>query len=386
MKKLYFLLILFACLLSGHMRAQDANFSQFFFKEAYYNPAFTGINPGLRGVLTNRQFWTSVPGTHSSTHAMVEYYDKKFFSGAFGLNLLSTTKGNFLNSNQIGLQYAKRLTLASNFVIQAGFQGAFVHKTLNFDELKFPDQFDPRLGEIYQSEFVSPGDEPVMYFDYSAGVVARFNIMQTSTKVLASNNIGIAAHHLSQPDEGFYKTNKARLPLKVNIHWYSIIKVNRNAFYNSHFLLAPGIMYETQKLGSSFFKRGVASSNTLSFGVNGIIPSRLSFMSQLYTGVWLRKQFAKTVTMTDVKKMKGNEFDAVVLMLGFIKYTRDGKRNIRFAYSYDLTVSNAGVRTGGSHEVTIAFEIHNLALPGRGRSWDFVKNPNDRFYNFSTGR
>jgi hypothetical protein len=51
-----------------------------------------------------------------------------------------------------------------------------------------------------------------------------------------------------------------------------------------------------------------------------------------------------------------------------------------------MTVSNASLATGGTHEITLAVEIHNLALPKGGRNWGYVHNPADRFFNLGTGR
>jgi len=387
MKKFYLLFFLFTGLIF-QAEAQDPNFSQFFFKEAYYNPAFTGINPGLRAVLTNRQFWTTVPGNYMSTHLMVEFYDVKFLNGAFGLNVLSATKGeSFLVSNQVGLQYAKRIGISRDVILQLGLAGAYGTQNVQYQNLKFPDQFDPRLGNIYQTEFVAPVGKNKPFFDFSAGAVCRFNIMQTSTKPIATNNVGISFFHINEPDNGYLPNSQAKLPLKVNAQWYSVIRVNRNSFYNSYFLLAPGVLYENQKLSKNLFSSDESGFKTISFGLNGVIPARLSFMSQLYTGVWMRKQFAKRVDIGKAYSTITNKnFDAVIFMLGIIKYSRDGKQNWRVCYSYDMTVSNATMATGGTHEITLAIEIHDLALPKGGRNWGYVHHPADRFFNIGTGR
>lgn len=105
-------------------------------------------------------------------------------------------------------------------------------------------------------------------------------------------------------------------------------------------------------------------------------------MSSLYTGAWMRKQYWKKESLSEVKSsLKNKTFDSFIVMLGFIKYNKSGNRLYRVAYSYDLTVSNASYRTGGSHEITLAIELHDLALPGRSKNWGYVKNPGDRFYH-----
>ena len=56
MRKIYISIIaLISSLLFANMlQAQDPNFSQYYLKETYYNPAMTGINPGLRGTVSDR--------------------------------------------------------------------------------------------------------------------------------------------------------------------------------------------------------------------------------------------------------------------------------------------------------------------------------------------
>jgi len=388
MKKLYvFFTLLIVSLFVKMADAQDANFSQFYYHEAYYNPAMSGMNNGLRAVLTDRQFWTAVPGTYRSSYLNVEYYDNFFKQSAVGLNILNTAKGeSFLKSTRISACYSKRFYFGP-VQFQFGWAPAYVLNRIDYSNLVFPDELDPRLGRIYETEFV-PGETKKNYLDlWNVGMVGRFNIMQNSTKALATNTFGFSIHHFSQPDEGFMANSDDKLPFKLDIHWYSFFKISRNGFYNSHFYVAPGVLYENQKLRENFFKSDQSGFKTMSFGANAIIPSRLSFMSQLYTGLWVRKQFYKSVTLSDVSSsIKNKQFDALILTLGVIKYSRDGKQNFRLMYSYDMTISNATLRTGGTHEVILAIEISDLALPGGKRSWGYVKNPADRFFHMGTGR
>jgi len=370
-----------------NMYSQDPNFSQFYFKESYYNPAFTGINPGFRGTVTQRQFWTNTPGNNATTHLEIDFYDVQFLNGGLGLVATSYAKGEgYLRNDIVGLQYAKRIGISHNLVFQVGAKAAYVMRKADYSKLIFSDELDPRFGRVYQTEFVAPPDDHKHYFDYSAGAVARFNILKGPNKVIMTNNLGIAFHHLTQPNEAWYANRIAQLPMKVNIHGYSVIKVSRNNFYNSYFLLAPGAIFEKQTLAKNYFAHDESGMKTLAGGVNAIIPAKLSFISQLYTGVWVRKQYYKKLALEDVAAtLKSKQFDAVIFMLGYIKYDRRGKQLYRFAYSYDLTISSAAITTGGTHEVTLAFEIHNLALPRKGRNWGYVHNPADRFFHLNQG-
>ena len=388
MKKIYLLLSLLVALsaIGTRLAAQDPNFSQFYFKESYYNPAFIGINPGLRGVLTNRQFWTGVSGNNSTTHIAVDYYDVKLLNGGVSIFGSSYTKGlDYIQTNIGGLGYAKRIGISNDFIMQIGGSAQYVMNKYDFTALQFSDQFDPVHGPIYQSEFSKDLLENERnYFDYSAGIVARFNIKTGPNKILATNNIGAAIHHITEPEMTlFADSSGTKLPAKVNLNAYSVIKVNRSSFYNAYVLVAPGVMYENQALRETWFdSKYETSAKTLSFGFNAIIPSRMPFMSSLYTGAWMRKQYWKKESLSAAKSsIKNKTFDSFIMMLGYIKYSKDGKRLYRVAYSYDLTVSNASYKTGGSHEITLAIELHDLALPGRAKNWGYVKNPGDMFYH-----
>lgn len=388
MKKIYLLLSLLVALsaIGTRLAAQDPNFSQFYFKESYYNPAFIGINPGLRGVLTNRQFWSNVPGDHSTTHLAIDYYDVKLLNGGVSVFGTTYTKGEgWIRTSSAGLGYAKRIGITDDFIMQVGGSAQYTMNKYDFDALTFSDQFDPVHGPIYQSEFSKDLlSSSRNYFDYSAGIVARFNIKTGPNKILATNNIGASIHHITEPEMTlFVDSTGTKLPAKFNLHAYSVIKVNRSSFYNAYFLVAPGIIYENQALKETWFdSKYETSAKTLSFGFNAIIPSRMPFMSSLYTGAWMRKQYWKKESLSEVKSsLKNKTFDSFIVMLGFIKYNKSGNRLYRVAYSYDLTVSNASYRTGGSHEITLAIELHDLALPGRSKNWGYVKNPGDRFYH-----
>lgn len=390
MKKRYSILFaIISCIFASTLSAQDPNFSQFYYKETYYNPAFAGINPGFRGVLTNRQLWTNVPGNWGTYNFSADYYDIKFLNGGFGLNMVSYFRGEgYSRADQIALQYGKRLPINQDFIFQLGIQAQYIMNYIDYSYLTFSDQLDARFGAIYETEFVLEDIDPRNYFDFSAGFLTRFNIKQTPVKQIMTTTAGLAFHHLTEPNMSVIGGD-ARLPMKINAHLYSVIRVNRGGFYNSYFLVAPGILYESQKLSENWFNDDESGAKTLSFGLNAIIPSKMSFLTSFYAGVWARKQFWKEQTILNSfgdnskeTEIRNKEFDALVFTLGYIDYfDRRKQRSYRLMYSYDLTVSNAGVQTGGSHEVTLVLEIRDLALPGKPRIWKYVKHPADRFFH-----
>ncbi|MFO7868347.1 MAG: PorP/SprF family type IX secretion system membrane protein [Bacteroidales bacterium] len=388
MKKIYLFVIAFFPLLISVsvLRAQDPNFSQFYFKEVYYNPAFTGINPGLRGTVTDRHLWVNVPGEFGTQSIAVDYYDNLFAQGGFGLQLTRNTQGeSFLNTYNTAISYAKQIRVLPDLMFQIGANAQYIYKTIDYSGLTFSDQYDPRFGAIYETEFRPPDDKNFYEkgaFDYSAGLVMRFNIRQTPVKYLAANTFGIAFHHLTEPDFSWLDDgNEANLPMKMVIHGVSKIRISRSGFHNRFFLLTPGFIYENQAPSEFIFDDEEAGAKTLSFGLNAVIPSNISFMSSLYVGLWSRKQYWKQNMLEDLADdIQKKAFDSMIFTVGYIKYSRNNKRLYRFLYNYDMTVSAAGFATGGTHEVTLSFEIHDIAIPGRGVRKSAVPHPNDKFF------
>ncbi|MDR0940943.1 MAG: PorP/SprF family type IX secretion system membrane protein [Bacteroidales bacterium] len=388
MKKIYkFTPLIISLFFFVNAFAQDPNFSQFYLKEMYYNPAFIGINPGLRGTVTDRHLWTNVPGEWGTQSIAVDFYDQKFAEGGLGLIVTRNSQGeNFINTFTGGVGYAKQIRFTPDFLMQIGGQVTYIQKSLDYTALTFVDEFDPRFGRIYETEFLPPVDGKfnVGKFDFSAGLVGRFNIRKNPVRYIASNTIGVAFHHLSQPDMSWLGNNEdSRLPMKVDIHATSSIRIDRKGYYNKFFLLTPGFLYENQTPTSVWFDNTDAGFQTISFGLNSVIPTKLSFMSSLQAGLWVRKMYTKRESIGDVySSLKNKTFDSMIFTLGYTKYSRDNKRSYQLVYSYDMTISQAGLGTGGTHEITLSFEIHDLALPSSKRRPAAIPHPNDRFSRY----
>ncbi|MCL2327394.1 MAG: PorP/SprF family type IX secretion system membrane protein, partial [Bacteroidetes bacterium] len=223
MKKIYkFTPLIISLFFFVNAFAQDPNFSQFYLKEMYYNPAFIGINPGLRGTVTDRHLWTNVPGEWGTQSIAVDFFDQKFAQGGLGAIITRNSQGeNFINTFTGGIGYAKQLRFTPDFLMQIGALAGYIQKSLDYSSLTFVDEYDPRFGRIYETEFVPPidGKYNVGVFDFSAGLVARFNIRKSPIRYIAANTVGIAFHHLSQPDVSWLGNDEAaRLPMKVNVH------------------------------------------------------------------------------------------------------------------------------------------------------------------------
>ena len=153
------------------------------------------------------------------------------------------------------------------------------------------------------------------YPDFSAGLLGY------------SENFffGFAAHHLTQPEQGFI--SYSQLPRKYTAHIGGNFAVNR--YRNSTTTVSPNFLYQRQQ-------------NFQQFNY-GVYVNR----GPIVGGLWARQSV--------------KNFDSFILMLGLIQET------FKFGYSYDITVSNLkNSNTLGAHELSFTY-----FMPCRSRSKSF---------------
>jgi type IX secretion system PorP/SprF family membrane protein len=288
--KLYFLLftiffIGFICI-PEILTAQDLHFSQYYNSPLSLNPSLTGAFKGNVRLITNyRSQWGSI-SVPSKTYA---------FSSEFGLLNNSHKKGHLglgmsfyndqagvsqLDLTQMNLSVAFHEQLNTNNVISAGIQAGIAQRSINFDKLKWDNQYngssyDPSL-PTYETNY----NNNLTYTDFAGGIQWAYN----SGEIFSSKieklliNAGAAVFHINQPDISFYSVSKDILPIKVVVHANSQI-----GFKKSKMSFIPSIVYIQQgpmknvilggmvriKLVDESRYTGFIKGAALSFGVLG---------------------------------------------------------------------------------------------------------------------
>jgi type IX secretion system PorP/SprF family membrane protein len=307
-KLLTFLSILAVCV-SFDASAQDPHFTQAYANPLYLNPAFAGVNrcPSLNINYRNQYPNFGIYQTYSASYD--QYVEG--MQGGIGILAMRDEAGNgVLTNTEISGIYSYHLEVTRKFTILAGFQATLRQRGLNWGDFRFPDEIDPFFGFVRESQEVAPGQNTNTHFDVSTGFIGfteRFYI-------------GVAAHHLTQPDEAFFTTSQ--LPLKLTTHMGFSIPLGRKRLNNStqNFLI-PNVVYQLQGSNnqltiSTSFSRGPLSGG-LGFRTSDVNP------------------------------------DALVLLLGFAP--QEGAWKI--GYSYDLTISEQQNSFGGAHEISLAYQF-----------------------------
>jgi len=313
-------LLLIGCI---NLQAQDAQFSQFYSAPLYMNPAFVGTTQQTRVGTNFRSQWPAIDANFITISAYVDHYiDDKNSGVGF---IVTTDKEGLagLRSTSFGLQYAYQLPLTDVFTLRAGTQIAYFLRDINFGSLTFGDQFDQN-GFINQptAETFDTGASKG-FFDLAFG------------GLLYSENawLGVAAHHLNQPNQSLVGEN-SKLPTRLSFH------------LGYKFFLKPGVMGEglyaraqERSLTPTIQYRTQGEFDQLDFGLY------LTYEPIIF-GMWYRG-----IPFKQFDSFSNNE--SIVFMVGFVK---KGARDwLNIGYSFDFTISELGTGAGGAHEFSIAY-------------------------------
>jgi type IX secretion system PorP/SprF family membrane protein len=287
-------------------KSQDPEFSQFYTTKMYLNPAYVGESMKPTTIMSYRNQWSAFGSDYSTAFASYENHSKAL-RGGYGIMFLNDQSRGIMSMNSVGLGYSNYQKISRKFVMRAGFQLNYTQENINFDQLTFPDMINPYYGFIYTTQEPFMNDV-VRYVDLSSGVVGYGK----------NYSLGVAVHHINEPNESFL-FGRSRLPMKYTVHGsYTAPFIKTVKGVES--TLTPNIMYRRQ-----------GEFQQLNFGVG--LDQKIMSYNIWYRG-WLGERFR----------------DALILGVG----VKTDKVSVR--YSYDITVSELTVSTGGSHELSLVID------------------------------
>ena len=178
----------------------DPHFSQFYANPLYLNPALAGSNVCPRLGLGYRNQWPSLPNNYLTYNASFDMYVSKIHGGV-GVYFLGDNAGGLLNTNIISAMYSYRLKVGNWTYISFVLEASYIQTKLNWNDLVFGDMIDPNLGIVNPTSEVPPDNTSISYPDFDAGFAISYK---------GSIYGGVAVHHLTQPENGFYISVKMR--------------------------------------------------------------------------------------------------------------------------------------------------------------------------------
>jgi type IX secretion system PorP/SprF family membrane protein len=311
--------------------AQDMDYSQHYNNPTYYNPAYVGLTMGLKTRLNYRKQWTGLSGDYHTYNFSADMAERSL-PGAGGIGIIanqSLAGSGVLKTTIFGIIPSVRIPISSQSIVQLGAMASWVNQQLNWDNLVFSDQLDPRWGNISPTNFDGPAHEKVSYPDFAIGGIFQF---ETLTDL--QGNIGFAVNHITSPNQSFFNID-AKLPQRLVYHMDFVIDIGEHGgFYSKRqgFKLNPGFMFQSQ-----------ASMSQYTLGMN-------FYMMHVYLGLWYKNQ-----------KLAYDKFSTITSMIGINVPFNDDWR-MKLMYSYEINVNSDDSFTGPSHEISLIFEFDDIGL------------------------
>lgn len=309
--------------------AQDPVFSQFYAAPIHLNPAFAGNTNAPFISVNYRNQWPQLDRAYV-TYAIS--YDQGFdrYNSGIGVSVLKDEAGNgLIESTRFSLVYMYRIKIDDNWSAKAGIEFTGAQMQYDWARLIFPDQLDDITGPLspggtpYPTSELPPDDPTARYFDVSFGGLAYSRSLY----------IGVSLKHLNTPAQSILADAAGfdnGLPIKYVVQGGAEISLGRgnNAFRDPFF--SPNILF-------------VKQANFYQLNIGGYVGFSTFFAGLAY-------------------RHAGSNPDAMIASVGFRKGI------YRIGYSFDYTVSQLGIDTGGAHE--LSFQLNFDAIRPEKKSYN----------------
>jgi len=222
-------IIIFCCISSFQLNAQDVSFSQFDLNMLYMNPALAGFEQNCRILTVRRNQWVGIAENFNSN--IIEFnlsanLKKRRISGGEinwtgGIYFIEDRENTVFKSYNIGIvPWTFHFQLPKNMYLSMGLQNTLRFNSLDWKNLVFTDQINDRNNDIIPSNVALPA-----FYSQNSFLDPAFGFILTkhSNQNKKSSNtsfIGFAWHHLYSPIESFYndQSNITRIPEKFTFH------------------------------------------------------------------------------------------------------------------------------------------------------------------------
>ncbi|UXX77908.1 type IX secretion system membrane protein PorP/SprF [Reichenbachiella carrageenanivorans] len=317
----FFLLITASLLTTNKVWAQDPQFSQYYSAPLYLNPALAGITQQGRAGINYRNQWPSIDANFETFSVYADNnFDEK--NSSVGLIFVNDTEGLVgLQSNEIALQYAYQVNVNHKWVFRPAFQLSYTSRNVNFNKLVFGDQIDNNgpTGNPSAEQFNT--DWKVNYFDIALGGVVYS----------ARSWIGVSMHHIREPNQSFLGEDSP-LPQKLSIHGGYMIPLK------SGFNRGQTASGAKRSLSPTFNYRAQGEFNQLDLGL-------YFTWEPVIFGMWYRGIPLKS------PEGGGANNESLIFMFGVTQ------KKFTIGYSFDYTLSNLGIQSGGAHEISLTYSF-----------------------------
>ncbi len=298
-------------------KAQDVSFSQVYANPLYLSPSFTGLSNGSRLSLSYRDQWPGIPNTYRTFAVAADHFFEDYSSGVGVMLLRDDSGGGKLVKQDISVLYAYEFEVFRDIFVRPGIQFKYAERNMNLVDAVLPSNqgsdgvYIPGSGsdaENYNKKYFDAAASGMIYSDYFWFGVAVDNIIRND---------------ISQTDIETYN------PVKTSIY---------GGYKYSY--LAGRSKREPQSLTLAFNYRLQQGFNQLDIGTYW-------YINPMELGVWYRG-----LPFASQGGLQNN--DGLIFLLGI------NLGPVRFAYSYDLTLSELSGFSNGANEMSLIYRFNQI--------------------------
>ncbi|MEL6275357.1 MAG: PorP/SprF family type IX secretion system membrane protein [Bacteroidota bacterium] len=346
MKSLQHVFVLVLLGVGSSLLAQDFHYSQFYHGPMHLNPALTGIFNGDARIMGNyKSQWADVPVDYQT---FTVAFDKKFlrrtdkdgfFSGGIALNY-DRAGDSRLTWADVNLNVSYTAILSRSIFLTLGGQGALAQRSYDEENLRFDAQFDEPRGILdpLRPNGESFSSSSFIFPDFSIGLNLRIQAKYDPTVLVFRNkkrskiDLGVAIHHLTNPDQSF--DDDFKFPLESRLSPYAIGTLQLGKPLD----LVAAVTYQTQ---SEAYEELVGMA-----GVRLHLNNNLGRQFNILLGAGLRRN-----------EIQDSWWPTVEL----------GINNLEIGLNYDFNTSRFSIATEnqGGLELSVRYLFRKIrALPG----------------------
>jgi type IX secretion system PorP/SprF family membrane protein len=251
MKRLFHIVIFLLIIGGGKAEAQDIHFSQFLAAPFNYNPAVAGqFNGDWRLIGNQRTQWRSVTQPYQTVGGSIDARNPGQLKGlGASLSMYQDRAGDsYLNTFQInlGASFLSAISADSSHTISVGGQLGITTQSINYDELKFDNQwngvaYDPGqlIGESFPTQRLS-----VANLNIGTAYYWRIDDGRSFTA-------GLSLFNLLPAQVSFLENSGIKRDVRLNVHAQADVEINEQWIASPSLLLQFQGTYKEAILGGT---------------------------------------------------------------------------------------------------------------------------------------
>ena len=312
----YFAVIIISFLFGISVNGQiDPTFSQSYANPLYLSPSFTGLTNGSRVAMSYRDQWPGIPNTYKTMSFSFDHFLEEYSSGIGMLLLRDDQGGGIFVRQTAGLLYSYEFEVSRGIFVRPGIQFKYSDQVIDGSKIVYGTDYDDNLEQIING-----------HSDFTKDTYRKFDAAASGMIYSDFFWFGFTLDHL-------IKSNVGHTDIETYMPMRSIV------FGGYKYKYKEGYKERDEQsitLAVNYFRQ--QDFQQLDLGVYWYInPMELGV---LYRGLPFFEKDGYPNT------------DAAVMILGI------NFGPMRFAYSYDLSVSELAGYSNGSNEVSFIYRFN----------------------------